>query len=418
MSADEKVEVAPEEIPESDASQGGWSVWAQLGLGLLVIVGGGVVAGAMIMAQGSEEQVAPELEPVPVEALVVRPAPHPVTVETTGTVTAAKQISVVPQVQGRLTYVSDQLQPGGRFAKGEVMARIDRRDYALAVEQRRSDVQSAEVNLALEMGRQETAQREWELLGNSGAPPDLAARKPQLQSAKLSLESAKSGLKTAQLNLERATLRAPFNAIVLSESVDVGQVVGATTNVATLSGTDTLWVQVSVPVERLGNIDIPGANATEGSSARVVQALGREQIVREGHVLRLSGQLDQQSRTATVLVEVEDPFHLGGLAEGEMPGLPMLPGAFVDVTLTGRTVPDAIEVPRVAVNDNRYVWLVEDDKLHRQDIQIGWGSTDNVYVTGGLEAGEQIVVTSLSFPIEGMPVTVQGQASAALNGEK
>ncbi|MEL6346300.1 MAG: efflux RND transporter periplasmic adaptor subunit, partial [Myxococcota bacterium] len=406
--------IAEEEFDETDQTTG-LGTWAQLGIGLLVMLGGGVVTAGMVLSQDAQEQTAPALEPTPVEAISVSLSEYPVTVQTTGTVVAAQQINVVPQVQGKITYVSDKLKPGGRFNAGEVMARIDRRDYALAVEQQKSNVQQAEVNLALEQGRQETAQREWALLGNSGEPPALAARGPQLKATELALQSAKSGLRTAELNLERTTLRAPFNAIVLTESVDLGQVVGAQTNAATLSGTDTLWVQVSVPVERLGNIDIPGANATVGSAATITQELGATQIVREGQVLQLSGQLDPQSRTATVIVEIADPLNVKAAAQGEMPGLPMLPGAFVNVTLTGQPVSNVVKLPRVAVKENRYVWLADGERMIRQDIQVGWGSAEDVFVTAGLDAGDQVITTSVSFPIEGAPISVQAPASAALN---
>lgn len=394
-----------ESTPVTVESPPGMSRLAQLGLSVLVLVVGLGLAGAMVAMSGTEEQVAPAAEVTPVEVVTAAAMEHVITISTTGTVVAARQVSIIPQVNGQLRSVSDRLKPGGRFQAGEVIARIDSRDYRLSVEQQRSSVEQAVVELALEQGRQETAQREWVLLGGEGAPPDIVARRPQLQAVEASLASARSRLATAELSLQRTALRAPFNTIVITETAEVGQVVGGA-SIATLVGTDELWVQVSVPVEQLAHINIPGVNAETGSTVTVTQNLGTEKVARVGTVISLSGQLDQQSRTATLIVSIEDPLNLK--AEG-MPGLPMLPGAFVDVTITGQSPGPTIKLPRVAVADRDHVWIASDGKLVRRPVQVGWGDQSDIYITAGVSVGEKVVVTPMSVPIEGMAVSLGGE---------
>lgn len=394
-----------------DSNPVGTSRLMQLGIGILVLILGVGVTAGMVASRSAEEQTVPEEQSTLVEVIAVSLGEATARVESTGVVAAAQEVSMVPQVSGALTMVSDQLLPGGRFAKGALLARIDSRDYQLAADQERERLQQAEVSLALEQGRQETARREWVLLGNEGEPPDLAARKPQLRSAELALETARSGLKRAELALSRTAIRAPFNAMVLNESADIGQVVGAAP-IATLVGTDRFWVNVSVPVEQLSALDIPGVRGERGSTAAIIQQLGAEQLTRSGEVLRLAGQLDPQSRTATLIVAVDDPLNLQA---GTNPGLPMLPGAFVDVVIEGRAMPQTVTVPRVALQDGDHVWVSQDGRLVRRDVTVGWRNGDSIVLTGGLEAGEQVITTSLSFPIEGM--SVQPQTRAVVKGE-
>ena len=391
----------------------GTSRLKQLGIGAVILFVGAVMAAGLIASRSAEEQTVPPPKSTTVEIIRAQPGVAVVRVETTGLVAAAQQVSMVPQVSGELTFVSSQLLPGGRFARGALMARIDPRDYELAVEQERSRVKQAEVELALEQGRQETARREWQLLGNTGDPPELAARKPQLAATELNLEAARSGLGRAELALSRTSIRAPFNAMVLTESADVGQVVG-TAAVATLVGTDQFWVNVSVPVEHLAVLDIPGVRGDSGSTATITQQVGDEQVTRSGQVLRLAGQLDPQSRTATLIIAVDDPLNLDA---GTDPGLPMLPGAFVNVVIEGREMADTVTVPRVALQDNSYVWLSEDDKLVRRDVKVGWRNGDDIVLTSGLSAGDQVITTPLSFPIEGMGLRPQERTITALKGE-
>jgi RND family efflux transporter MFP subunit len=385
----------------------------QVGIGFLILVLGVGATAGLVASRDVEEQTVPEEQSTPVEVVLAAPGEAIARIETTGVVAAAQQVSIVPQVSGALTMVSDQLIPGGRFAQGELMARIDSRDYQLGVEQERGRVQQAQVELAMERARQETARREWALLGNDGEAPELAARRPQLVAAELSQEAAKSGLSRAELALSRTAIRAPFNAMVLTESADVGQVVGGSP-IATLVGTDRFWVNVSVPVEQLIVLDIPGVRGESGSKAAVVQQVGGERITRSGEVLRLAGQLDPQSRTATLIIAVDDPLNLSA---GTDPGLPMLPGAFVDVVIEGRSMAGTFTVPRVALQGGDHVWISQDGRLARRDVTVGWRNGDEIVLTGGLSEGEQVITTPISFPIEGMAVQPQEHRTAALKGE-
>ena len=147
----------------------------------------------------------------------------------------------------------------------------------------------------------------------------------------------------AELNLSRTSIRAPFNAVVLSENVDVGQVVGSASQVAILAGTDRVRVEASVPYDRLSSLAIPGVDgvtADEASTATVRHTLGDgSAIVRSGRVVGMGGQLDPQTRTATVLLTIDAPYDPPG------GGLPLLIGAFVDITIDGRSVDEASSFP-------------------------------------------------------------------------
>ena len=293
------------------------------------IAASGLVAAGLLMALGgAPERAAPEVAAAAVEVVQVSASDAPATIRATGVVTAAQEVTLIPQVAGRVVEISDKLLPGGRFAKGEVLARIDPRDYQLAVAQSSSAVKQAELELQLEGGRQEIARREWAMLGDGGESA-LALRQPHLAVAQQSLEAARSGLAQAQINLERTLLRAPFNAVVLSEGLDVGQVVGQSSQAARLAGTDRARVIVSVPVESLRLIDIPGLGADRGSEVMVTQALGAAAPIRRaGRVVRLGGELDPETRAGQLIIEIDAP-----MAGGD---LPLLPGAFVDAEIRGR----------------------------------------------------------------------------------
>jgi RND family efflux transporter MFP subunit len=355
---------------------------------------------AAVMFMLRQPAVRVDLEPpvMPVEVLVAVSDTRPAELDVGGQVTAARQASLIPQVSGQVTWISKVFEPGARVSRGETLLRIQPEDYELQVVQQQRTVEDARLAYAMEQERQKLAAKNWETLGDGGTASDLTLRKPHLVASQKGLAAAEAGLRQAELALERTWIRAPFDAVVTAKQADVGQVVGPGAPVAQVIGVDEVWVQATVPVEALAQVDVPGfRGATAGSSARVVQHVGAtERIVRDGSVTRLFGQIDAATRTATLLVEIPAPL-------GEE-GLPLLPGAWVDVTITGRSLAQTFEIPRTAIYEGRTVYVVKDGKLSPRDVTIGWRHDETVIVTGGLASGDQVVTTPMSIPIDGMPV--------------
>lgn len=377
----------------------------------LAIVALGVVgARALIQMRPQAKQAPREKDPPTVEVMVAAPRTAVARVEGSGVVTPAARVVLQPQVTGRVVRQDERLAPGGRFLAGETLLEIERRDYELAVRQAQARVRQAEVEVRLEASRQRIAEKEWALVGEdlqTDRDRELALRKPQFAAALANLESAKSALEKARLDLSRTRLVAPFNAMVVEENVDVGQTVGPQSAVATLIGTDRFWVTVSIPVEDLRALRLPGPDGEPGSPATVVQVLGDGQRVeRRGEVLRVAGPLDPATRTARVVVGIDEPL------AGD--GLPLLPEAFVEVEIEGRAIDDAYVVPRRALVRGDHVWIVDGEgRLASRRLDIAWREDDSVIVTGGLSAGDKVVLTPLALPIEGMPVVVEEGGATA-----
>src|SRR6056297_948547 len=108
------------------------------------------------------------------------------TIRATGTVEPSQDIMLSPRVEGEIMELSENFTPGGYVEKGEVLLQIDPSDYRNALLQRRSELRSAEANLAIEMGQQNVAQQDYELLDDSLAAESkaLVLREPQLNSAR------------------------------------------------------------------------------------------------------------------------------------------------------------------------------------------------------------------------------------------
>ncbi len=394
--------------------------FARIALPLVVLAVAGAIAASLVMTRAKPERAKPAEQRVLVEAQPVHRQAHQLKVRAAGTVEAARSVVVQPQVAGRIVWINDQLIPGGLVHKGDVLFKIDDRDYKLALEEQKNQLAQARAQLAQERGRVKVAKREWELFKDeakkdlgSEADPSLALRKPQLESAKVAVDAAQAAIDRAQLNLQRTTVRAPFDAMVVSESADRGQLVSTQSQVATLVGTAAFWVQVSVPVDKLPYVNIPGVNATQGAKASVEQDIGPRHIERQAHVVRLLGDLDQTGRMARVLAEIDDPLQLAGDGDpnaGHKAGIPLLLNSYVDVEIAGPTSDKLIEVPREAVHEGDKVYAYADGKLDIRQVHIAWRRPKSVLVDKGLADGDQIITSPVATPLQGMKLRLAGES--------
>jgi multidrug efflux pump subunit AcrA (membrane-fusion protein) len=191
----------------------------------IVVLLAGVAAAALI---ASARKAPPRVERPPqgplVDVLAVQMEDIPVAVSGHGEVVPKVAVDVVPQVGGKVVNVSRSLVAGGFFRAGEILLVIDPRDYELAVERSEAAVARAQVALQREEAEALVARQEWdELHPNEEPPTGLVIREPQIRQARAELEAAKADLAVAELYLDRTRISVPFDGVVVSESVDIGQ---------------------------------------------------------------------------------------------------------------------------------------------------------------------------------------------------
>lgn len=359
-----------------------------------------------------------------VEAIAAPLQQVQVVVEGQGTVRPDAQIDLVPQVSGVVVWKDADFKPGGTFAKGALLFRIDPRDYELAVQQAAAQVAQAHYQLDLAREEAALAAAEWERLhAQDQAPTDLVLRKPQLRAAEAALQGAEARLAEARLRLDRSKVHAPFTGRVRTARVDVGQHLNAGQAIAQLYSIEKAEIVVPVPDEDLGwftlplPIDIAPADppvadlnvegnsrafafGREGASTVVSGAFAGRRHQWEGRVVRTEGELDPQSRMVRLVVEVEAPY--GGMADG-IP--PLTVGMFVDVAIAGRTVDGVRVLPRAALRQGDRVWAVgRDGVLRIRRAHVVRALEDEVLSYIELAPQERIIVSQLSGVTDGMQV--------------
>ncbi|MDH5675018.1 MAG: efflux RND transporter periplasmic adaptor subunit [Myxococcales bacterium] len=356
-----------------------------------------------------------------VEVQTVKMGEQRARVHAMGTVRPARAMELRPRVGGQITRLGKEFVPGGRFKAGKLVAQIDPTDYELSIQERESQVVRARAALRLEQGRQNVAAREYQMLGQGqgqgagGQDSDLALRGPQLDSSRAELKSAETALERARIERRRTAVIAPFNAIVDSRLVEVGAQVTPSSLLGRLVGTDSYWVEVSLPVDQLRLIDVPSHADDEGSPVRVCHdKVWGQGNCREGRVMRLASGLEEQGRMARLLVTVDDPLSL----EEENAHVPaMILGSYVRVEIEGARQMRVAEVDRALLRNGDSVWVLSDKgTLEIVPVSVAFRNSEKVYVVDGLEGGEKLITSMITGAVSGMPLRTGPAPGARAEG--
>ncbi|MBC5992236.1 efflux RND transporter periplasmic adaptor subunit [Pontibacter cellulosilyticus] len=343
------------------------------------------------------------------------------TIVATGTVQAAKDITLSTQVGGEVIRISDNFTPGSFVKKGEVLLQINPADYRNTLQLRRSDLELAKSDLSVEMGRQEVAQKDYELIGED-LPiknKDLVLRKPQLEAAKANIAAAQAAVDQAQLNLQRTTIRAPFDAHIITRNANTGTQLAPGADIGRLVGMEEYWVAADVPVSKVNWLTFAEIDSGTGSDVKVIDTnswpAGQ---YRKGYLYKLVGALDAQTRLARVLVSVPDPLARRTDAD-TVP--PLLIGTFVDAHIQAKQLRGVVRLNRDYLRQDNTVWVMKDGKLNIRKVEVLFEDPEYAYISKGLSDGEMVVTTDLSTVVEGSELRTEGSKAtrdtARMEGE-
>jgi len=335
-----------------------------------------------------------------------------------GTVMPARVIMLQPRVEGEVIKRSPDFTPGGFVQKGDTVLRLDPSDYELALRQQKSALADARAELEIEQGNQAVARYEYQAIGDQiqGEDKSLVLREPQLKIAKSTVQQARQAVEQARLNLKRTTIKAPFNAHVLSLNVNEGSQVSPGENLARLVGYDTYWVETTVSLSKLRHLSIPDTAGDTGSRVQIRNTTSWSPGVhRTGNVYKLIGELEDNARMARLLITVSDPLARTDVS-GDSPM--MISGSFVETTIEGKRLKNVIRLERDYVRDDETVWVMENRQLDIRDVEIVFQDQQYAYIREGLTADDQIVTSNLSTVVDGAPLRTQSsQATEQTAGD-
>ncbi len=354
-----------------------------------------------------------------------------------GTARPILEADISAEVTGRIIKVRDGLRAGVWVRKGEILCRLDPKEYGEELkrregmkEQRLADVNRIQVELEhananlkvaeedillakAERSRIEKlvesgdasksemnrallnlqtytknhiqAQRQQELLG------------PARQQLMAQLKVDEAEIEKARLNVQRTEIVAPFDAQVRVIDCEVGEVVGRNQILMSLVSLQEIEVPVELPGSRVNDVP-PGSKA-------VLEVEGSLSSKWEGTVERVSPVIDEMNRTFSAYVRVDNAKYDALLR----------PGTFLTSRIEGPVYEDVLVVPRGAfVGDS--IYILKDGKAQRRTPEVLRTFSDLRILGEGVEPGELVILTNLDQIYEGSAVQTLDELPATGSG--
>ena len=390
------------------------SVKRQIFLAAGLLAGAVAITFLLYLNRPSTEITEPVYIPVTVDVVEVQKETIRIPVQAQGTVSPLQQTVLVAEAQGRIVEVADNFNVGGFLRQGDVLLRIDPRDYEARLARAQAALRSAESELLQEQGRADVARREWEKLPagsqRSDAARDLYLRKPQLAQAEAQLLAAEADVSTARDDLERTAVRAPYDALVRDKHTELGQYVTPGTSLAEIFAVAMAEVRLPIPQTRLAYLDLPGVAADSGGALiDLYTDVGGDVTHWSARLHRSEGVFDERSRALFAVARIDDPYAL------DSPGRePLRIGTFVNANIEGRPMPGLVALPRYVLRAGDTVAVVDDNNLVRnRKVTALRASGDFIYVSSGLENGDLVILTTLDSALTGAEVEVVSKVSSS-----
>ena len=345
-----------------------------------LVVIGAVLALLLASSRDDIPRRGSEFVPPLVETQRVNPGPLASSIRSRGMVRPLYEIDLVTEVSGKVVWVDPAFVQGGFVQEGQALLRIDPIEYEVALSDARAAVASAEFALT---------------------EVQVIVRKAAIEEAEAKLAAAKARLRQAEADLANTEISAPFDAVVDSKQVDLGQYVQTGMSVMRLMSTGL--AEVRLPI--LGaDVAFVGLEPDQEAMATLSARLGAETFLWEAQLVRLEQRLDVQTRVYFLVAQVAEPYN----TERHGQVLPL--GQFVEANFEGRVIEDATLIPRRALLAGDAVYVVRDELLQRQFVTVVRHEGNAVIVSGGLRSGDVLVTSQLDIMVEGMPVRVEPEA--------
>lgn len=332
-------------------------------------------------------------------------------IESQGTVRPRTETILVSEVSGKIVSVAPNFVAGGFFRKDEMLLQIDPSDYEAGLKRALAALASREARLADETARSEQALKDWRNMGKQGEPSDLGLRKPQLADARANVSAAEADVQKARRDLERTRITLPYDGLVREKIVDIGQYVTLGTRLGVTFSIDTAEVRLPLTGNDLKYLDLPSEteikNAEKTFPAVTLSAeVGGETRFWQARIIRTEGVVDETSRVIYAVAQVIDPY--GVLGQSQQQELKI--GTFVNARIEGLPAEDVVVLPRYVLRaDNTVLVANADNELEILPVTVLRAEPRKVYLSGGIEGGAKVIVTTLDAPVPGTRLAIRGE---------
>ena len=360
---------------------------------------------------GGEEPQQAQMQKAQVKAMKVIRRDTPLAKEYAGHLVGTEEVKVQAKVSGN---VVEKFVVGGQFVEqGQLLYRIDARQYNSAVLRAQADLAQAEAVLAQSVATYNNSlvdlKRDQQLFEEAA----ISEQTVSTQAAKVRADEAtcaaneaaiyacQAALRTAQENLDDTEIYAPMSGQLGVDDVAVGTFVSAgQTTLVTLGAPDPIFTQFSISEsDYLHFMTVQNMQSDHNPIAVTITLADGKEYPFEGRIVEIDRELANSSGSLIMKALFPNPSGL------------LMPGMFARVKLSGEVIPNAILVPQRAVQQllgKSFVMVVgAENKSEARTVELGDQVGSYFVVTKGITADDTVVVEGLTNLREGVEMDVK-----------
>ena len=359
-----------------------------------------VFAASSIIFSGcgdDNKQQQAQVQKAQVKAMKVIRRDTPLASEYAGHLVGTDEVKVQSKVSGNIV---EKYVVGGQFVEaGQLLYRIDSRQYESKVLQ--AQAQAAEAEVRLNNARIDLARYD-ELLKDGAIPEQQAtAQAATVRSYEAALAANEANIKLAMEDLADTKIYAPMSGQLGVDDVAVGTFVSAgQTTLVTLGAPDPIFVQFSISeADYLRFMTVQGMQSEHNPIDVTITLADGNEYPFEGRIVEVDREL--ANNTGSLIMKAIFPNPSGLL----------MPGMFARVKLTGEVIPNAILVPQRAVQQllgKSFVMVVgNENKSEARTVELGDQVGSYFVVTKGINTSDTVIVEGLTNLREGVELNVK-----------
>lgn len=338
--------------------------------------------------------------PTPVLVAEAKTQDVPIYLYGVGTVKAYNTVTITPQVSGQI--VDMPFKEGQDLKKGDVIARIDDSTYKASLDQ--AIAKRAQDQALLDNAKRDLERYMGLVASNSVTKQTADTQRATVAQNEALLKSDDAAIASAKATLAYTTIAAPIDGRAGMRSVDVGNVVQASssTGIVTLTQLKPIAVLFSVPQQALA--ELSPANGGEPMQVEALRGDGKA-VIDTGKLEVIDNQVD--TSTGTIRLKAVFPNEAESL----------WPGAFVNAKLKVKTLKGVVVAPTAAIQrgpNGTFVYVLGDDgaSAKMRPVTIEQQGDQEAVVASGLKAGEKIITTGFARLSDGAKIEVSTSDAA------
>ncbi len=329
-------------------------------------------------------------------------ASYQVQIETNGLVSPHNQVTLSAEVTGRVVKINPEFEVGRFFSAGDILLKLDDRDYKTAVRIAEQEVRRSGAAFDLAMAAKDRMEQ---LAAQDGASlTELEAARSLLLQAENDVEVAKANLDQAERDLERTEIVAPFSGRVVTKAIGLGELITVGTTLGDVFAVDYAEVRLPVATRELRFLNLPERESDPPLKVTLRDAINPDNDAEwSGQIVRTEGALDPNSLELFAIARIPDPFGL------HRDGPVLRIGQPVSATIRGENLENVIAIPRASVRSLNQFHLIdaETKKLSTRNIDPLWSDDKYVIIRDTkIRAGDFVATTMLVYAPEGAVVDI------------